>query len=231
MKDETSLSIKSWAEDDRPREKLTLKGRSSLSDSELIAILIGSGSRNESAVEVSKKILLSVNNDLNKLSKCSISDLKKIKGIGEAKAISIIAAIELGRRRKELASTKKEALSSSQAVFEYLHSHFLDLPHEEFWMMTLNRANIPISKYLISKGGLSQTVVDVKLIMKHALDDLATSIIISHNHPSGNLNPSESDKIITDKIKAAAKLLDLTLLDHLIITDENYFSFADNGLV
>lgn len=231
MKNETNLTIKSWSIDDRPREKLLFKGRSALSDAELIAILIGSGSREDSAVELSKKILIKNDNDLNALSKCSVKDLISFNGIGEAKAIAIVAALELGRRRKELPASKKKSLTSSQNVFEFMHSIFIDLPHEEFWILTLNRANHPIKKHFISKGGLSQTIVDVKLISKQALDDFANSIILFHNHPSGNLTPSDSDKMITNKIKQAISLFDITLLDHLIFSDDNYYSFADEGLL
>lgn len=231
MKKLQTLSIKDWAESDRPREKLLEKGRQTLSNSELLAILIGSGSREETAVELCQKILLSVNNDLNKLGKLSTQNLIKFKGIGEAKAISIVAALELGRRRKSTLNEKKETLNSSQKVFLLMHKQFVDLPYEEFWLLTINRANKIINKYSISKGGLSSTVVDVRLIMKFALNDLASSIILLHNHPSGNLKPSNSDRLVTEKLKHAAKLFDITLLDHLIVTDDNYFSFADNGML
>ena len=230
METKVNLSIKSWAEADRPREKLVLKGRSALSDAELLAILIASGNKNETAVELSKRILNSVDNDLNRFGKLSLSELMQYKGIGEAKSITIIAALELGRRRKAEPTQDRLSLDSSKKVFVYLHEHFIDLSHEEFWVLTLNRANKVISKHFVSKGGLSNTIVDVRLIMKNAVDDLASGIILAHNHPSGNLTPSESDKQITEKIKAAAQLFDITLLDHLIITDDNYFSFADNGL-
>lgn len=226
-----NLSIKSWAEADRPREKLLSKGRQTLSDAELLAILIGSGNRTETAVELCKRILREINNDLNRLGKLSISELMQYKGIGEAKAVTIIAALELGRRRKKDSSENRVAFDSSKKVFQYLHHHFIDLPHEEFWVLTLNRANKVISKHFVSKGGLSNTIVDVRLIMKNAVNDLASSMILAHNHPSGNLHPSQSDKQITKKIKSAAQLFDITLLDHLIITDDNYFSFADEGLM
>ena len=229
--EKTNLSIKSWSESDRPREKLLLKGRSVLTESELLAVLIGSGNKTESAVELCKRILSDINNDLNRLGKYSVSDLMKYKGIGEAKAISIIAALELGRRRKLEPKQNRIQLTSSQKVFEYLHEHFMDLPHEEFWFLSLNRSNKVIAKHCISKGGLSNTIVDVRLIMKNAINDLASSIILAHNHPSGNLDPSDADKQITEKIKSATKLFDVTLLDHLIITDDNYYSFADNAIL
>lgn len=231
MKNKVNLSIKMWAEADRPREKLISKGRKILSDAELLAILIASGNKNETAVELSKRILSEIDNDLNQLGKLSFQELTKFNGIGEAKAITIIAALELGRRRKAEPSDKREGLNSSQKAFNYLHKQFIDLPHEEFWVLSLNRSNKVISKHFVSKGGLSNTVVDVRLIMKNAVNDLASSLVLAHNHPSGNLTPSESDIQITNKIKSAAQFFDITLLDHLIITDDNYFSFADEGLM
>jgi DNA repair protein RadC len=226
-----SLSIKSWAEEDRPREKLLEKGRHVLTEAELIAILIGSGSRDETAVELSKRILSSTGNNLNELGKLSVVELTKFKGIGEAKAISIIAALELGRRRKETEVVKREKITTSKDVFEIMKSFMMDLPHEEFWVLMLNRANAVIKKELISRGGVSGTVVDTKIIFKAAIEQYASSIIICHNHPSGNLKPSEADIKITKNIKEAGKVMEISLLDHLIITDKGFYSFADEGLL
>ena len=225
----TDFTIKSWAEEDRPREKLLLKGKASLSNAELLAILIGSGTRSLSAVDVSKLILKKANNDLNQLAKFGLKDLKEIKGIGEAKAISILSALELGRRRK--ASEQKQApkITCSEDAYQLLQAHLIDLPHEEFWILLLNRANQVIKLERISAGGVSGTVADPKIIFKKALDQLASSIILAHNHPSGNLNPSQADISLTNKIKNAGKLLDINILDHLIITNTSFFSFADEG--
>jgi len=228
---EKTLTIKSWAEEDRPREKLLSKGRHMLTDAELIAILIGSGSRNETAVELSKRILAQFGNNLNELAKQSVNNLIKFKGIGEAKAISIVAALELGRRRKETESTKKERITSSRDIFQYMHSQFIDLPHEEFHVLLLNRSNTVIRKEFVSKGGVSGTVVDPKIIFKIALEHLASSVILCHNHPSGNLRPSDQDISLTKKIKEAGTLLEIPILDHLIISDTGYFSFADEGMM
>lgn len=225
------LSIKNWAVEDRPREKMLVKGIRSLSEAELIAILIGSGNLDESAVEVSRRIMSSVNNNLNELGKKTINDLQKFKGIGPAKAITITAAMELGRRRKESEPDEKPKVVTSAdcaAIFKPLLS---DLPHEEFWVLLLNRNNLVIDKMLVSQGGLSGTVIDVRIILKMALDKLACSIILCHNHPSGNLVPSEADKDITKKIKEAGKHMDIPVLDHLIIANDSYFSFADDGLI
>lgn len=225
------LSIKNWAVEDRPREKMLVKGIRSLSEAELIAILIGSGNLDESAVEVSRRILSSVNNNLNELGKKTINDLQKFKGIGPAKAITITAAMELGRRRKESEPEEKPKVVTSAdcaAIFKPLLS---DLAHEEFWVLLLNRNNLVIDKMMVSQGGLSGTVIDVRIILKMALDKLACSIILCHNHPSGNLIPSEADKDITKKIKEAGKHMDIPVLDHLIIANDSYFSFADEGLI
>lgn len=229
INDKQNLGIKSWAEEDRPREKLLGKGRHILSEAELIAILIGSGSRNETAVELSKRILASTENNLNELGKLSVTELTKFKGIGEAKAISIVAALELGRRRRETEIIKRDKISSSKDVFEIMKSVMLDLPHEEFWMLILNRANAVIKKEMISRGGVSGTVVDTKIIFKTAIQYYASSIIICHNHPSGNLKPSEADIRITKSIKEAGKIMEVPLFDHVIITDNGYYSFADEG--
>lgn len=225
----SSLNIKSWAEEDRPREKLLLKGKASLSDAELIAILIGSGTPKMTAVDLSKEILRSVNNDLNELAKRSVKDLSKFKGIGEAKAISIVAALELGRRRKEAESVEKPKVTSSRVAFDVLRPHLMDLPHEEFWVLLLNRANQVIRPLQISAGGVSGTVADPKLIFKAAVEHLASAMILAHNHPSGNLSPSPADRDLTKKIKEAGRLLDIPVLDHLIVADKGYYSFADEG--
>ncbi len=228
--EEQKLNIKSWAIEDRPREKLLSKGIATLSNAELIAILIGSGNRDESAVELSKRILQGVNNNLNELGKLSVDFLQKnYRGIGEAKAISIVAALELGKRRKFSEALQKSQIKGSQDIFDLMHPSMADLPHEEFWVVFLNRANKVVSTHKISQGGLSGTVVDTRLIMKLALEQLASSIILVHNHPSGNTNPSNHDKNITQKIKEAGKIMDIPVLDHIIITDAAYYSFADEG--
>ena len=223
--------ILSWAEEDRPREKLLLKGKAALSDAELIAILIGSGTASLSAVDVAKFILKSVDHDLNALAKLSVKDLQKNKGIGEAKAISIVSALELGRRRKETEPAKKEKISCADDVYQMMRPHLLDLPHEEFWIILLNRANTVIKKHSISQGGVSGTVADPKLIFKIALENLASSVILVHNHPSGNLKPSEADMKLTRKLTESGKMLDLPVLDHIIFADIGFFSFADEGLL
>lgn len=226
---EQKITIKAWAEEDRPREKLLALGRRSLSDAELIAILIGSGSTTESAVDLSKRILLSCNNQLAALAKLSVQDLSKFKGIGEAKAISIIAALELGRRRKESEIVNTDKITSSKEAFHLLHPFFADLLHEEFWVIMLNKANKIIHKSLISKGGQSGTVADPKIIYKAALEHNAANIILAHNHPSGNLRPSDADLSLTKKLIDAGKLLDISVLDHLIFAGNSYLSFADEG--
>lgn len=228
---ETKLSIKSWAEADRPREKLLAKGKSALSEAELIAILIGSGNTEESAVELSKRILNSVDNNLVELGKLDVNDLCKFKGIGEAKAISIIAALELGRRRNEQSTPERESIITSRHAFNLLHPILADLPHEEFWLIFLNRANKVIKKQSVSKGGVSGTVVDAKMIFKPAVENLASSVILCHNHPSGNRTPSHEDIALTKKIKEAGRALDISVHDHIIIANDTYFSFADEGLL
>ncbi len=229
MEKYSNLTIKDWAVEDRPREKLVKKGVQSLSDAEIIALLIGSGTRNESAVELSKKVLKSANNNLNELGKLNIRDLTKMKGIGEAKAITILAALELGRRRKISEIITKKKITQSKDVFELFQPIIGDLPHEEFWILLLNRSNRIIEKIKISQGGVSGTVIDVKIILKHAIEKLASSIILCHNHPSGNKVPSSADNIITDKLKSGAKLLDIQVIDHIIVADVEYFSYADEG--
>jgi DNA repair protein RadC len=225
------LNIKEWNPEDRPREKLLLKGTSALSDAELIAILIGSGTANLSAVEVAKKVLQQGNNNLNELAKLSVKDLMKSKGIGEAKAITIVAALELGRRRKETDPEEKPKISGSKDAYELLKADLMDLPREEFWVLLLNRGNRVMKKKRVSEGGVSGTVADPKIIYKLALDDLASGIIVAHNHPSGNLTASQSDIDLTKKLKEAGKFLEIQLLDHLIIAGQKYFSFADDGLL
>ncbi|MDR2037167.1 MAG: DNA repair protein RadC [Bacteroidales bacterium] len=222
-----SFTIKDWSEDDRPREKLMQKGVISLSNAELLAIIIGSGSRDENAVELAKKILLQSGNSLSELGKLTISDLRKNKGVGEAKAISIVAAMELGKRRGSSGIVEKKQIKSSKDTFLLFHPILSDLPHEAFWLLFLNRSNRIIDMQQLSSGGLSDVSVDVRLIMKKAIERLASSIIICHNHPSGNLTPSEQDRSITKKIKEGGALLDIALLDHIIISDNRYYSFAD----
>lgn len=231
MYDSEKMSIKEWAEEDRPREKLVLKGKAALSDAELIAILIGSGNSKLSAVALSKSILASAKNDLNELAKLSLNELKKFNGIGEAKAISIISALELGRRRRDQAPQEKPQVTASNVVYQYLKPVMLDLDHEQFWVLFLNRGNRIIKKVCISAGGVSGTVVDAKIIFKKAFEELASSVILAHNHPSGNLNPSEEDIRLTKKIKEAGIILDVKVLDHLIFTDHGYFSFADESIL
>lgn len=227
----TSLSIKFWSDDDKPREKLVQKGRSVLSNAELIAILIGSGSRDESAVELSKRILATSNQSLNELGKLSIKQLMQFKGIGEAKAVTIAAALEIGRRRRGEDAQKIIKITSSKSVFELLHSRMGDLEHEEFWIVYLNNANKVLHTAQLSKGGITGTLVDVRLVMRQALELGAVALILAHNHPSGTLKPSSADKQITQKLKLAAEALDLKVLDHLIITQKEYFSFADEGIL
>ncbi len=223
------LTIKSWSEEDRPREKLLLKGRASLSDAELIAILIGSGNREQSAVELSRQILQSASNNLHELSRWEVSEYMRFKGIGEAKAISIIAALEIGRRKTATTPLDKPQLSSSHEAYQVMHPILADLNHEEFWVVYLNNNNRVIAKEKISQGGLNKTIVDTRIIMKKALMHLASSIILVHNHPSGNLKPSQSDLDLTRKLKQGADVLDIKLVDHLIITQGEYYSFGDEG--
>jgi DNA repair protein RadC len=231
VEEQKPLSIKSWSPEDRPREKLLLKGIGALSEAELLAILIGSGTAKLSAVEVGKKILQQGGSNLNELAKLTVKDLMKIKGIGEAKAITIVAALELGRRRKETTSDEKPKISSSQDAFHLIKSDLIDLPHEEFWVLLLNRANRVIKKKRISEGGVTGTVADPKIIFKMALEELACGIIVAHNHPSGNLTASQNDIALTKKLHEAGKFLEIQLLDHLIVANQKYFSFADEGLI
>lgn len=225
------LKIQDWAEEDRPREKLLLKGRTSLTDAEILAILIGSGTISLSAVEVAKIILKDVDNDLNKLAKLSVKDLQKFRGIGEAKAITIVSALELGRRKKDTEAEKIEKIVVAADAYHMLLPHFVDLPHEEFWILLLNRANQVIKKERISSGGVTGTVVDPKIVFKAALEHLACGIVLAHNHPSGNLKASQEDLALTQKLKDAGNLLDIRLLDHLIITNGGFLSFSDEGIL
>lgn len=231
MEDVKVVGIKGWSPEDRPREKLLLKGTSSLSETELIAILIGSGTANFSAVEVARKIFQLGNNNLNDLARLTVKDLMKIKGIGEAKAITVVAALELGRRRKEISIEEKPKITISKDAFDQLKGDFMDLPHEEFWMLMLNRGHRVIKKERVSSGGVSGTVVDPKIIFKLALEERASGIVIAHNHPSGNMIASISDLELTRKLKDAGKLLEIQLLDHLIICNDKYLSFTDEGLL
>jgi DNA repair protein RadC len=226
-----SLKITDWAVEDRPRERLWNKGPSSLSDAELIAILIGSGTKNSSAVDIARELLAMAGNSLSDLGKLSLADIKKLKGIGGAKAITIVAALELGRRRKLAEAADNPQIKSSADVFNIFHPLMEDLPYEEFWILFLNRANRIINRMKISQGGVSGTVTDVRIVMKGAVEYLASGIVICHNHPSGNNTPSESDIRITQKIKEAGALMDIQLLDHLIICGKDYYSFADNGMI
>lgn len=226
-----SFSIKNWSDADKPREKLIQNGHSVLTDAELLAILIGSGSRNESAVSLSKKILASTNNNLNELGKLSLKQLMSFKGIGEAKAVTITAALEIGRRRRIEETKNKTKINSSKQVFELLQPIIGELPHEEFWIVYLNNANTVLQKNQLSKGGITGTLVDIRLVLKQALEYGAVGLILAHNHPSGTLKPSNADKQITAKLKTAATVLDIKVLDHLIITEKAYFSFADQQLL
>jgi len=231
VKKSDSFSIKKWSLDDRPREKLLNKGKDVLTNAELVAILIGSGNRDESAVALSKRILSSVDNNLNAIGKLSINQLLKFKGIGEAKAVSIAAALELGRRRRIEDVAEVHKITGSNIVFEIFQPLLGELPHEEFWILYLNNANKVLTMHQLSKGGMTGTLVDVRLVLKKALETGAVALIVAHNHPSGTLKPSQADKSITEKLQQSAKSLDIKVLDHLIITEKAYFSFADEGLL
>lgn len=227
----SKLVIRDWAEADRPREKLMQQGRRALSDAELLAILLGSGSTKETAVALSQRILADVSNDLNKLSNLEIEDLSAYLGIGPAKAIKIIAALELGRRRKESAVVEKPLLNSSSKAYAHIHHLLMDLPHEEFWTLYLSTSCRLIDSEVISKGGNDFTPVDVRIILRNALVKRAHSIILVHNHPSGSLKPSEADRILTRKIVKGAEMLNIVVNDHLIISENGYFSFRDEGML
>lgn len=231
MSENTFFPIRSWSEEDQPREKLLQKGKTALSDAELIAILIGSGSRNESAVSLSRRILASVDHNLHALGKLSVNQLNHFKGIGNVKAITIQAALELGRRRKAQQIAEPQKITSSQSVFDLMQPIIGELAYEEFWIIYLNNANKIINRSQLSKGGITGTVVDVRLVFKTALEVGAVSIILTHNHPSGTLQPSEPDKQITRKLKSGGEMLDIKVLDHVIVTEKEYFSFADAGFL
>lgn len=231
MEEIHKLSIKSWAETDRPREKLLLKGKHTLSEAELLAIIISSGNAEESAVDLSRRILALQNNSLNELGRLSVKELMKFKGIGEAKGISIVAALEIGRRRREEEVIRKNKITSSKDAAEIFMSLLADLPHEEFWILLLNRANHIISKHNTSIGGLSGTVADARIIFKTAIENNASGILLCHNHPSGNLQPSHEDINLTQKLKEAGKILSIPILDHLIVSSQGYYSFVDNNLL
>jgi DNA repair protein RadC len=230
-KKKSFFSIKSWSVEDRPREKLLIKGKNSLSKAELVAILIGSGNKDESAVDLSKRILASVNFSLHELGKLTVKKLTKFKGIGEAKAITIVSALELSRRRRSERALIKKKIDSSRSVFELMQPIIGELFHEEFWVIYLNSSNKVLMKSFLSKGGITSTSVDLRLILKSALQIGAVGLVLAHNHPSGALRPSGADKNITKKIKQAAEILDIKVVDHLIITENSYFSFADKRLL
>ena len=231
MNSYNSQPMSAWAVEDRPREKVLARGVQYLSDVELLAILLGSGTRKMTAVELSRLILKEAGNNLQLLGRMSIEELVRIRGIGPAKAINILAALELGRRRAGMQHPEKIPVKSSETVYKLFHPLMGDLDHEEFWLLMLNRANRVLGRYKVSQGGLSGTVIDTRIILKKALDNLATSIIVCHNHPSGNKQPSDADLKITEKLKKAAEMLEIKLLDHVIIADKSYFSFADEGLI
>jgi DNA repair protein RadC len=224
-------TIKQWAEEDRPREKLMMKGVSALTDAELLAILLGSGTRSLTAVDLARNVLKTANNNLNTLAKHQINDLTKIPGIGEAKAITIISAMELGRRRRDQQEEKLPQVGSSKDAYGYIKPYLTDLSVEVFYIILLNRANKIMGNQLISTGGISGTVVDARLIFKYAIEKLASYIILVHNHPSGNLRPSDADIKLTQNLKSAGKFMEIPVLDHLILSNTAYFSFADEGML
>jgi len=226
-----SQALTTWAVEDRPREKVMANGIQYLSNAELIAILLGSGTRHMTAVELARQILKEAGNSLQELGRKGIGELVRIKGVGPAKATSILAALELGRRRAGMQYSEKIPVKSSETVYRLFHPLMGDLEHEEFWLLMLNRANRILGRFKVSQGGLSGTVIDTRIILKKALDNLASSIIVCHNHPSGNKQPSDADVKITEKLKKAAEMLEIKLLDHVIIADKSYFSFADEGLI
>jgi DNA repair protein RadC len=226
-----STSIKNWAADDRPREKLAAKGAASLSDSELLAILINNGNKEKSAIELAKDVLQLGDNNLNELGKQTLKELQQIKGIGEAKAITIAAALELGRRRHASAALNKTVIKTSNDIAQYLQATIKDFSYEVFAVLFLNKANKINHFEIISRGGITGTVADPRIILKKALEENATSVVLCHNHPSGNLKPSKADEELTYKIKEAAKYFDIKVLDHIIVSEEGYFSFADEGIL
>ena len=231
MDEPTKLSITEWAEEDRPREKLLNKGAQALSDADLLAILLRSGSREETAVSLAQRVLKACDNDLNELGRQTPAFLMRFKGLGEAKALTVLAALELGRRRQLTDVKDRPQVRSSRDAYHAIFTTIADLPHEEFWVLMLNRANRIISRERVSIGGISGTVVDARIVFKRALDMLACSIVLCHNHPSGNLSPSQADINLTKKMKAAGQTLDIQVVDHLIISDKGYYSFADEGLL
>jgi len=226
-----SNTLKAWSVEERPREKVLANGVQHLTDAELLAILLGSGTRNTTAVELARQVLQGAGYNLHELGRQAIVDLVKIRGVGPAKAITVVAAMELGRRRSGLQQVEKIPVKSSRTVFNLFHPLLGDLDHEEFWLLMLNRANRVVGRFKVSQGGLAGTVIDTRIIMKKSLDNLASSIIVCHNHPSGNKQPSDADIKITEKLKKAAEMLEIKLLDHVIIADRTYFSFADEGLI
>jgi DNA repair protein RadC len=227
----THISIKALAEDDRPREKLLATGRHALSDAELLAIILGSGSRNETAVDLARRMLADYNNNINELAKAGVNELKKYKGVGLAKSVNIAAAFEIGRRRNDSPAIERTKITSSSIAYQILRRRLSDLPHEEFWVLLLNRANQVIREEYLSKGGISGTVVDIRLICRSAIEHSASGVVIGHNHPSGQVLPSEQDKSITKKLSEALKLLEIALLDHIIVGDQKYYSFSDEGQI
>lgn len=231
MSDSNVIPIRQWAEDDRPREKLLLKGKGALTDVELLATILGSGSRSESAVGLARRILSTVDYNLNSLGRLTVRQLMDFRGVGQAKAVAIAAALELGKRRRESELAETQKISSSASVFHLMQPVLGDLLHEEFWVIYLNNSNKIVFKMQLSKGGIVGTVVDIRLALKPALEHNAVGLILVHNHPSGALTPSEADKSITRKIQKAAELLDLRVLDHVIVTEKAYLSFADDGLL
>ena len=231
MNSYNSHALTTWAVEERPREKVMANGVQYLSDAELLAILLGSGTKHMTAVELARQILKGAGNSLQDLGRQGIGELVRIKGVGPVKAITILAALELGRRRAGMQHSDKIPVKSSETVYKLFHPLMGDLEHEEFWLLMLNRANRVLGRYKVSQGGLSGTVIDTRIILKKTLDNLASSIIVCHNHPSGNKQPSDADVKITEKLKKAAEMLEIKLLDHVIIADKSYFSFADEGLI
>lgn len=224
------MKIKEWAEEDRPREKMLLKGVASLSDAELLAILIGSGNNDETAVQLSQRILGSVNNNLNALGKLSIKELTSgFKGIGLVKAITINAALELGKRRGTSSPDQRITIRTSRDAYLLFYPLLCDLPHEELWIALTNRASHIIGKVKISQGGIGETSADLCIILKAAIHALASGMIVCHNHPSGSIRPSKQDDLLTSRLQKAAKLIEITLLDHIILSDGNYYSYSDEG--
>jgi DNA repair protein RadC len=221
--------IINWHDDDKPREKFMNKGRAACSDSELLAILIRSGTTEMTAVDLAKMLMTSVGNNINELAKLNVKDLTKIKGIGEAKALTILAALEVGRRRSDIIPDQKRKINGSKPVYEAMRPYLMDKTHEEFWILLLNRGNYVMRAIQVSMGGISGTATDIKMIFKLALDHMASSLILVHNHPSGQLIPSFADRVLTAQIKEAGQLLDLPILDHMIFTDDGYYSFLDSG--